>query len=218
MKNVRIWFKKDNEARFISHLDLNRVIARAVKMSNLPVWYTQGFNPHPLIVFPLSLPLGFRGLRECMDVRLETDINEQEALSALNLCVPKGLEFFKITEPVMKAGEISYAKFKIEFTSDNIDVESLKESINKLITKDRIIVSKRSKSKIKDIDIKPYINAYEIVVKDDLVFLTIELPAGSSVNINPLLLVNALEKEVNEEIFYDITRVHLMNEHMEIFN
>ena len=73
MKNVRIWFKKDGECRYISHLDLNRTMLRALHKSKLPIWHTEGFNPHPFATFPLPLSLGFRGVNECMDVKLEDD-------------------------------------------------------------------------------------------------------------------------------------------------
>ena len=45
MKNVRIWFEKQGAARYISHLDLTRNMARGLKLSGLPVWYTEGINP-----------------------------------------------------------------------------------------------------------------------------------------------------------------------------
>ncbi|MBQ2357606.1 MAG: DUF2344 domain-containing protein, partial [Ruminococcus sp.] len=45
MKNVRIWFKKDFECRYISHLDLNRTMLRALHKSRIPIWHTEGFNP-----------------------------------------------------------------------------------------------------------------------------------------------------------------------------
>ena len=73
LKSVRIWFKKDYECRYISHLDLNRCMLRALHKSKLPVWHTEGFNPHPFATFPLPLSLGFRGVNECMDVKLEDD-------------------------------------------------------------------------------------------------------------------------------------------------
>ena len=73
MKNVRIWFKKDFECRYISHLDLNRCMLRALHKSKIPVWHTEGFNPHPFATFPLPLSLGFRGVNECMDIKLEED-------------------------------------------------------------------------------------------------------------------------------------------------
>ena len=51
MNTVRIWFTKTGEASYISLLDLQRVMGRALKRSGLPVWYTLGFNPHIYMTF-----------------------------------------------------------------------------------------------------------------------------------------------------------------------
>ena len=75
MKNVRIWFEKKDTARYISHLDLNRCMARAFHKTRLPLWYTQGFNPHVFVSFAMPLSLGMNGVRECMDVRLVEDMD-----------------------------------------------------------------------------------------------------------------------------------------------
>ena len=56
MTTIRIFFEKCGEAAYISLLDLQRVFHRMLKMSSLPVYYTQGFNPHIYLSFtcPLS--------------------------------------------------------------------------------------------------------------------------------------------------------------------
>ena len=62
MTTVRIWFTKTGEASYISLLDLQRVMQRALKRSGLPVWYTLGFNPHIYMTFACPLPLGQESL------------------------------------------------------------------------------------------------------------------------------------------------------------
>ena len=84
MKNARVWFKKDNECRYISHLDLNRCMLRALHKSKAPIWHTEGFNPHPFATFPLPLSLGFRGINECMDMKISSDnLNSDKVYTAL---------------------------------------------------------------------------------------------------------------------------------------
>ena len=58
MTTVRLRFTKTGEAAYISLLDLQRVMQRAFKRSGLPVWYTQGFNPHIYMTFAAPLALG----------------------------------------------------------------------------------------------------------------------------------------------------------------
>ena len=55
MHTIRVWFAKRDEACYISHLDLQRVVQRALKLARVPVWYTQGFNPHIYLTFACLL-------------------------------------------------------------------------------------------------------------------------------------------------------------------
>ena len=73
LTTVRIWFTKTGEASYISLLDLQRVMQRALKRSGLPVWYTLGFNPHIYMTFACPLPLGQESLVESVDVKTETE-------------------------------------------------------------------------------------------------------------------------------------------------
>lgn len=58
MTTVRIFFEKRGESAYISLLDLQRVFHRLLKISDLPVWYTQGFNPHIYLSFPVRFLWG----------------------------------------------------------------------------------------------------------------------------------------------------------------
>lgn len=218
MKNVRIWFKKDYECRYISHLDLNRCMLRALHKSKLPIWHTEGFNPHPFVTFPLPLSLGFRGTNECMDVKLEDDnYSYEEIITKLNNCLPKGLRVFNVTEPVMKAGEIAYANFTLKISYDKISSDKICSHLKNLFALKKIEIEKKSKKGIKIIDIKPGIKSYEVAENSDFAELNIILSAGSTDNINPNLIISALEKYFSESYYVDITRNELYNSDMELF-
>ena len=125
MKNVRVWFTKSGRAKYISHLDLNRVMLRAVHRAKLPIWYTEGFNRHPFITFALPLSLGYTGMRESMDMRLlEEDYPSEEIKAAFNRCLPDGIRVVDITEPKMKPAAIALADFEIRLSS-RLDAEAL---------------------------------------------------------------------------------------------
>lgn len=208
MKNVRVWFKKDDQCRYISHLDLNRVMIRAITKSRLPVWHTEGFNVHPYITFALPLSLGFRGERESMDMRvLDDDFKLIDIKNALNDCLPNGLEVIDVTYPVKKPGDISSAKFKMRLSSDDISAEELYAKLNELLDSNEILVDKKTKKGIKKIDIKEYFKDAKHYDTENDVVVRIVLPQGSTTNINPTLLVKALQEHYDIDVYYDITRV-----------
>lgn len=218
LKNVRIWFKKDYECRYISHLDLNRCMLRALHKSKIPVWHTEGFNPHPFATFPLPLSLGFRGINECMDVKLEDDdYSYEEIILKLNQCLPRGLQIFKVTEPLMKAGKIAFANFTIKISDDKTSSAVICKQLSELFALDKIEIEKKSKKGIKTVDIKPSIKDFNIEEKFDFAELNITLIAGSTDNVNPNLILSALEKYFSVCYDSDITRNELYNSDMEAF-
>lgn len=218
MKSVRIWFKKDFECRYISHLDLNRCMLRALHKSKIPVWHTEGFNPHPFATFPLPLSLGFRGVNECMDVKLEEDnYSFEEIISKLNVCLPRGIQVFDVTEPVMKAGKIAFAEFSIKLNCESANTTVIAEKLLRFLKSDKIEIEKRSKKGLKTVDIKQGIKSYKIEEKFDFVLLNVVLSAGSSDNVNPNLLISAFENYLDSGVETDITRIDLYNSEMELF-
>ena len=48
-------FEKKERLRLIGHLDLMRAMQRALRRSDLPLRYSQGFNPHILLNFAAPL-------------------------------------------------------------------------------------------------------------------------------------------------------------------
>lgn len=107
MKTIRVFFTKTGRAKYISHLDVNRCIDRAIKRSGIPVWYTQGFNPHIYTTFAMPISLGFESLCESFETRLvEDDFSLEEVKTALNRVLPTGLEVTQVAEPVMEMKEI----------------------------------------------------------------------------------------------------------------
>lgn len=217
MKNVRIWFKKDDECRYISHLDLNRCVLRALHKSKIPVWHTEGFNPHPFATFPLPLSLGFRGINECMDIRLVDEISDEKLIADFNACMPAGVRAFSVTEPIMKAGKIAYARFNIKISSDDMNSRKVYEELTKLLSSKEIMIEKRTKSGIKTVDLKKSIKTYEPKEMFDFAELDIVLSAGSTDNANPNLIITALEKQTEKSFYADITRIDLYNSDMELF-
>ena len=218
MKNVRIWFKKDGECRYISHLDLNRTMLRALHKSKIPIWHTEGFNPHPFATFPLPLSLGFRGVNECMDVKLEDDdYSFEEIIEKLNACLPRGIRVFDVTEAVMKAGKVAFASFTVKLSADKTPSGLICRQLSELLAQDEILIEKKSKKGMKTVDIKPGVKSFSVTERFDFALLDIVLSAGSSDNVNPNLLVSALENKTGAEYEVDITRNDLYNADMETF-
>ena len=95
---------------------------RAFKRADIPLWYTQGFNPHAYLMFPLALPLGTDSKIEILDVALVEKLGFDEIKSRLNASMPEGLRVNKVSAPVMKHTEIAAAAYTVRF-SCNYDAD-----------------------------------------------------------------------------------------------
>ena len=192
---------------------------RALHKSKLPIWHTEGFNPHPFATFPLPLSLGFRGVNECMDVKLEDDAFDIKTIpDRLNPCLPRGIRVFDATEVVMKAGKVAYASFTIKISGDTVPSSLICQQVNELMGEEKIELEKRTKKKgFKTVDIKPGIKSFELTEKFDYAELNVVLSAGSSDNVNPNLLITALQNKTGAEYDIDITRNDLFDADMRPF-
>lgn len=85
---IRFQFHKKGQLRYISHLDLQHLFARAARRAMMSVAYTQGFNPSPRIELALPLPLFQEGAGEVADIELVYALEPSEFMRLLNEKLP----------------------------------------------------------------------------------------------------------------------------------
>jgi radical SAM family uncharacterized protein/radical SAM-linked protein len=94
-KVVRVKYRRGQEVKFLSHLDIVRVFERAMRRAGVPVAYTEGFNPHPKIAYGPSLATGFTSAAEYFDMHYYP-ITDLDLANALNPHLPRGLEILEV--------------------------------------------------------------------------------------------------------------------------
>ena len=157
-RTVRITFRKYGRARYISHLDLNRTMTRAVRRAELPIWYTEGFNRHPYITFASPLSLGYEGERETMDLRLEDEMDMTELRRRLNAVMPEGLEILDAAWAVQKPKEVDRAVYRLA-------VDCTADDVQALLNQATVTVLKRTKKKeLKELDLKPTLDVANVTI------------------------------------------------------
>ena len=187
-------FEKSGRAVFISHLDLFRTMQRALKRSKLPVWYSQGFNPHIYLNFPLALSLGVSSRTEFMDLSVTETVDLDEARDRLNGVMPEGIRILGISEPVFENKDIGFAEYEMSFGCEG-DPRQILDGLEKMLAMDAIEIDKHSKSKgTVKVDIRPHINVLDSGIEGKLLKVRIRLPAGGTLNINSNVFAEVLEK------------------------
>ena len=217
MLNIRVIFTKKGRAKYIGHLDVSRLMQRALKRAGLPVWYTEGFNPHMYVTFALPLPLGYESESEIMDLRLTEPIPFGEVKDRLNAVLPEGIYVLSVAEPVHKAAQIVCADYEIRLFPENGSPEELLKQWNRFTTQESIPVVKRTKKGPKTVDIKPDIQQLNATASGEELKLTLRLPAGLSKTINPTLVLENFVPFCGEACFFTVNRTRLYCEHAEAF-
>jgi radical SAM-linked protein len=177
---IRIKFTKTGRLKFISHLDLNRTIKSALLRAKIPMWYSEGFNPRPKVVFALPLSIGVESVCEYMDITVVEQINFDEVKERFSNTLTDEMTVIDVYEAGMKFNDIGYAEYKFCF-DEKIDIEKLNSPMR---------IMKRSKSGEKEVDIQPLVKRYEYDAENNI--LTALLNADSESYLSPDYLAKAL--------------------------
>jgi len=217
MRDLRIWFNKTGEARYISHLDLNRFMLRVIKRAQIPVWYTEGYNPHPYITFALPLSLGFESTCESMDIRITDDsMTDGEVFERFSSAVPTGLKIVRVASPKMKQKAIAFADYSVLFFTDPANTDTVWDFVSAPTIK---VVKTTKKGGSKEIDLKEFVGYLKVTSQEDGVLLNVRLAAGSVTNINPSLLADALLERTGIACSgYSVKRVAMTDFEGRLFN
>lgn len=199
MFKYRIMFSIGGVAKFISHLDLNRLFERACRRAGLPLAFSQGFNPHPKISFAVPLAVGIAGEREFMEVELTTELEASEIQKRLNPKLPTGIKVLEVRQvkkkqkPLMARVERATYRF-VCFPSFSINQQQAEQVINELLAKTSIEVERVTKGRTKRVDIRPRIFALAAQVKEKKLELWAELGVGNNGNVRPEELLTKINE------------------------
>ena len=88
---------KKGMMKYISHLDMMRLFQRAARRAGLPLYLTQGFNPHPRIKIEPALKLGVEGKDLRAEIILRENLAADKVKSALESELPEGICIRNVT-------------------------------------------------------------------------------------------------------------------------
>lgn len=189
---VMIRFTKDPVIRYVSHLDLMRSARRHFRRADLPVAYSEGFHPHPILSFAMALPVGASSDGEYMDLGLYGDMPCQEIMDRMNAVCPPGMKITGVwkmeEEAPSQMAMVTAARWQLTFGKDA--AQKLAARVPEILAAQSVTVEKNNGKKTSMVDIRPGIHA--LALEDDGVTVTALLDAGSKNNIQPLNLADAL--------------------------
>jgi len=141
---IRFKFQKLNEFKYLSHLDIVRLLIFSIRRAEIPVKYSEGFNPNPKINFSFPVPVGLASFAEYADIELEQEVDPEKFKAGINDNLKPG---FDVTEaiPIKEKipslmADISVIKYNFDFyVPDNLflknfgkEIDSLKIDLNSI--------------------------------------------------------------------------------------
>jgi radical SAM-linked protein len=153
MSKTRFLFEKTGTARYISHLDLMRTVKRAFTRAGFALRHSEGFNPHPLMVFALPLSGGLESVCELLDVEFVGELPENP-LKSLNTALPDGLRVTELYASERKLARLRWLQIEGHLYYDNGVPDGAVERLAEVFGADSLVIRKKTKRGEADYDIK----------------------------------------------------------------
>ncbi len=210
MSKYRITYRQGDEVKYISHLDFLRAINRVFVRADLPLKYSNGFNPHTVMTIGLPLSVGTTSSCDVLDIEFTQTLSEEHIKDSINKNCPMGIEVLSVkkADDLKPLFNISSAVYTAYFDSDKeINLEEYKNAPS-------VIIEKKSKRGMKEVNIKDFIRGFEKIAPSDSMYgVKMHIDAGNVSNLKPELVLSSIENftgakfkniRINrEKIFFD---------------
>ena len=192
MSKLRLLFIKENQASYISHLDLIRTFQRCFPRTELEIRHTQGFHPHPILSIVLPLPVGQSSDCELLDFEVTQETDGSGIADKLNEGMPAGLRVLDCYEAKRPVKELAYLQASMELEYDHGVPEGALMRLQALFEREELVIQKRTKRKeLADIDMAPLLGDFTITADGEAVYLTLLVQAQNP-GLNPQLVEKAI--------------------------
>lgn len=205
---IRARYIKKGDLAFLSHLDLVRFFERAFRRAKVPLAFTQGFNPHPIIAFAAPLSVGVNSEAEYVDVVLSEPIEPQTFTAAMNEVLPQNIQVLdavllneKTSIALMQ--EAALMEYELTCTLENaMTLQAITELIHHFMDQPEVFVEKKGKAgdgrsnqrfgkkkKLNRVNIIPYLDAFTIQQFEGRTLkLRLTIKVQDQATIKPLLI------------------------------
>lgn len=220
LKKYRIKFKKGDEIRFIGHLDVMRIFQKSIRRAELPICYSNGFNPHQELYFANPLNLGMTSSAEYGDIKLIEEIDENEIKEKLNAVLPKGVEVLSVVMLSDNAkncmADVCGASYIATVFDERLSAFDLDKKIEEFLSQDEIVILKKTKRFNKETNIKNEIFDIKNSSENGEIKLHLCLALSSIVSVKAELVMNAfynfLELDFNKYLIrYDRSELYRLD-------
>jgi len=197
---IRMQITKDPEIRFVSHLDYLRAIERGIRRAELPVAYSEGFNPHMKFSLASALGVGVVSYAEFVEMEMREPMQVDDAVEKLRLALPRGIRIIDADATVSNdvALMTSAALCDYRITLPFID-QTIEQKVQNFNDSKSVIYQKRAikrKEGFKEVDIKRFIDKLFVNVERGQTVFTFSVKIFDDGSLKAVDVLKALEIDV----------------------
>ena len=214
MGKLRLRFSKTGRSKYISHLDLMATMQRALIRAGVKLKYSEGFNPHPVMSIALPLSVGCESICELMDFQTADDLAPGDLPGRINGHLPEGIAALEAYLPERKFSLIKYLKFSGSLIYDTGAPERVIERLQERYSAENIVISKKTKSGVSDVDIAPLMRDVEF--RDEGSIAVLMKLSAQNPSISPDNFLSALTGDLVPD-FAAFKRTEVFDSDMNLF-
>ena len=219
MSKLRLIFVKEQQASYISHLDVMRTFQRVFPRAGLSIKHSNGFHPHPILSIVLPLPVGQSSECEILDFESVENSTGEGVAEALNTGMPAGLRVLDCYAASRPVREMALLRARLEMEYDSGVPEGACECIRALFTQEEGYVEKRTKHKgMTELNIVPLIHSLTLTEEAGMIVAD-AIVAAQDPGLNPALIGAAIARHLPEIApdFVRVRRKEVYDREMNIF-
>lgn len=228
----RAAFAKLGRAKFLSHLDLMRLVERAFRRAGIQLRYSQGFHPQPLVSFGPALSVGIEGYDELVDFEAAVVLKEESFLSAINSVLPDGVRFTKVksidVHESAPSAIVKAARYVVELSmngdsstggSDSgpqgtLHCEGITRRLDAFRAADTFMIQRKKKDRTVSTDLRSYVKQIELLDQpgpSGRPRIEMDIEMGERGSVKPQEVLKPI-LNITDENFYAIQRHALFAE------
>lgn len=212
---LRIQYRKNGMMKFLSHLDMVRLVERSLRRGDMPLKFSQGFNPHPKIAFAAPLSVGLTSDYELVDIEIMEEIDLAAFKDLFPSIFPSGIEFVRaqlLEQSKSLMSLVTDCAYAVKVTGTPEALKPFAKMAENVMNKEELTVIKKSKEKRKPdktVNVRPQIKELHVLDQNsEEVVLRMKLATGSAANLKPETVVAVIAEQAEVAIDpYDI-RIH----------
>ena len=177
VQRLRVTFRRGDELKYITHLDMMRFWERALRRAGLPVAYSEGFTPHPQISLATPLAVGTTSDAELMDVYLAEHVPPKRFLADLSPQLPPGVSVVGAEEvgmslPAVQA-DVRFAEYEVDV--EGVPEEDARAKADEFLAKASVPWEHKRENETRSYDIRALVEAIDVAPHDGGTRLTMRL-------------------------------------------